>query len=215
MTENHEHSDGFLHHDGCPWTCACPLGHDGNPEHSDVMCVAGILPEPLAGPEREVEEKGLRLSITEGRKEGKEHGNHFLHVSGRVFRNAAIKGVVLATSVEILGVDLRTRRSWERGRRRAERNLVFQTHYLITGERQLLRTGLVPARAWGGQAVGIAPTQRVKLWRQMAAAGKKESVSPSLVMGVNNLVVEEELSTMATLAWAEGVWLLEWGVQSR
>ena len=37
----------------------------------------------------------------------------------------------------------------------------------------------------------------------MAAAGKKESVSLSLFMEVNNLEVQEELSTMATLAWVE------------
>ena len=67
--------------------------------------------------------------------------------------------------------------------------------------RKLLRTGRVSARAWRGQAVGIAPTEKLKL-RQMAAAaaGKKESVSFSLFMEVNNLEVEEELSTMATLA---------------
>ena len=76
----------------------------------------------------------------------------------------------------------------------------------------LLRTGLVPARAWGGQAVGIAPTERLKLRRQVAAAaGKKESVSLSLFMNVNNFEVEEELSTVATLAWVEGVWLGRWG----
>ena len=58
---------------------------------------------------------------------------------------------------------------------------------------------MVPARA-------MTPTERLKSRRQMAAAaaGKKESVSLSLFMEVNNLVVEEELSTMATLAWAEG-----------
>ena len=57
--------------------------------------------------------------------------------------------------------------------------------------------------------VGVAPTERLKLTRQMtaAAAGKKESASPSLFMEVKNLEVEEELSTMATLAWAGGVWL--------
>ena len=32
----------------------------------------------------------------------------------------------------------------------------------------------------------------------------------SLFMEVNNLEVEEELSTMAALAWAEGVWLGRW-----
>ena len=77
--------------------------------------------------------------------------------------------------------------------------------------RKLLRTGLVPAGAWRGQAVGMAPAERLKLKRQMAAAaGKKEPVSLSLFMDVNNLEVEEELSTMATLAQAEGSWMGRW-----
>ena len=48
---------------------------------------------------------------------------------------------------------------------------------------------------------GIAPTETLKSRTQMAAAaGKKESVL-SLFMKVNNLEVEEDLSTMATLFW--------------
>ena len=38
-----------------------------------------------------------------------------------------------------------------------------------------------------------------------AAAGKTESVLSSLFIEVNDLEVEEDLSTMATLFWAEGV----------
>ena len=65
---------------------------------------------------------------------------------------------------------------------------IFQKSYMRTGARKLLRTGLVLVRAWRGQAVGMAPTERLKLRRQMAAAaGKKESVSLSLFMEVNNL----------------------------
>ena len=78
--------------------------------------------------------------------------------------------------------------------------------------RKLLRTGSVPARAWRGQAAGIGPTERLKLRRQIAAAaaGKKESVTLSLYMEVNNLEVEEELSTMSRLlgrkasSWEDG-----------
>ena len=52
---------------------------------------------------------------------------------------------------------------------------------------------------------GVAPTERFKLRRQMAAAaGKKESVSLSLFLEVDDLEVEEELSTVATQPWAEG-----------
>ena len=48
-------------------------------------------------------------------------------------------------------------------------------------------------------AVGMAPTERLKLRRQMAAAaGKKSTTSLSLFMEATGLEVEEELSTMAT-----------------
>ena len=71
------------------------------------------------------------------------------------------------------------------------------------GVRKLQRMALVPARVWRGQAVGIAPAERLKLRRQMTAApGKKESLSLSLFMEVDNLEVEEDSSTMATLFWA-------------
>ena len=98
------------------------------------------------------------------------------------------EGVVVAMSVETLGVDLRTRtkllEAKERSRRQKcevilvyEENRIFQKSHMRTGMRKLSRTGLVPARAWGGQAVGIAPTERLKLGRQIAAAaGAKESV---------------------------------------
>ena len=56
----------------------------------------------------------------------------------------------------------------------------------------------------------MAPRERLKLRRQMpAAAGKKESVSLFL-LEVNDLEVEEDLSTMATLFLAEGVWMGRW-----
>ena len=40
--------------------------------------------------------------------------------------------------------------------------------------KKLLRAGLVPARTWGVHAVGIAPTERLRLRRQMAAVGRKK-----------------------------------------
>ena len=115
-------------------------------------------------------------------------------------------GVGLATTAETLGVDWRTRTK-QLGAK--EKNRVFQQNFLRIGVRKLLRMGWVLARVWGGQAVGISPTEKkLKLRRQVAvAAGKKESVSLSLFLEVNNLEVEEELSTMTTLFWAEGVWI--------
>ena len=77
--------------------------------------------------------------------------------------------------------------------------------------RKLLRTGLVPAGAWGGQAVGIAPTERQTLRRQMAQPQQQARRNRlSFISEVNNLEFEEEVSTMATLAGAEGVWVGRW-----
>ena len=62
----------------------------------------------------------------------------------------------------------------------------------------------------------MARKERLKLWREKAAAaGKKKSVSLSLFMDVNNLEVEEELSSMATLAWADGSWMGRWARAKR
>ena len=45
-------------------------------------------------------------------------------------------------------------------------------------------------------------------WRRQA--GKNETVSLSLLMEVNDLEVEQDLSTMAAVFWAEGVWMSRW-----
>ena len=58
---------------------------------------------------------------------------------------------------------------------------------------------MVPARTCGVHAVEMAPSERLKLRRQMAAtAGKKSTTSLSLFMEARDLEVEEELSTLAT-----------------
>ena len=79
--------------------------------------------------------------------------------------------------------------------------------------RKLLRMGLVLARVWRGQKPWALRTQKMlKLRVQMAfAAGKNESVSLSLFMEVSVLEAEEDLSTMSTLIWAEGVMMSRWG----
>ena len=49
------------------------------------------------------------------------------------------------------------------------------------------------------------------MMRQMAAAaGMKSTASLSVFMEALGLEVEEELSTMATQYWAEGVWIAKW-----
>ena len=52
--------------------------------------------------------------------------------------------------------------------------------------------------------------------RQMAAAaGKKESTDLLVFLEVFCLAVEEELSTMATQAWAEGIWIGKWHTEQK
>ena len=48
-----------------------------------------------------------------------------------------------------------------------------------------------------------------------AAAGKKSTTSFSLFMEAYGLEVEEELSTIATQLWAEGVWTGKWSHEQR
>ena len=73
------------------------------------------------------------------------------------------------------------------------------------GVKQLLRAGMMPVRTCGVHAVGMTPTERLKLRRQMAAAaGTKSTTSLPLFMGACGLEVEEELSTMAAQFSAEG-----------
>ena len=62
----------------------------------------------------------------------------------------------------------------------------------------------------------IAPAERLKLRRQMAAAaGTKSTTSLSLFMETFGLEVEDELSTMATPIGAEGVWLGKWFTEQK
>ena len=75
---------------------------------------------------------------------------------------------------------------------------------------------MVPARTWGVHAVGMAPTERFKLRRQMAAAlGNKSTTSLSLFTEAFGLEVEEDLFTLATQYWAEGVWIGKWPVEQK
>ena len=74
------------------------------------------------------------------------------------------------------------------------------------GVKKFLRAGMVPARTWRVHAVGMAPTERCKLRRQMAAAaGKRVRPRCPFFMEAFGFVVEEDRSTLATQYWAEGV----------
>ena len=80
-----------------------------------------------------------------------------------------------------------------------EKNKALQKNYMKVGVKKLPRAGMMPARTWRVHAVGMAPTEKLNLRRQMAAAaGKKSTTSLSLFMEAYCLEEEEELSTMAT-----------------
>ena len=172
----------------------------------DLVEKAGKVMRKL---KEEMEEKGLKLSIMENGKEGK---SEMIASCGccerKLWECGKEEGVTMADRVETLGVDLRTKierfevqgevlATWK------EQSLSDKLH--VDRVRKLLRTGLGPSRASGAQARGKAPTERLNLRRQMAAATCEESASFSLFLEVHDLEVEKELSTMATQAWAEGV----------
>ena len=61
----------------------------------------------------------------------------------------------------------------------------------------------------------MASTEKLKL-RQMAAAARKNSTtSLSLFKEEHGLVVEDEISTMATQFWPEGVWTGKWSYEQK
>ena len=119
----------------------------------------------------------------------------------------------LATSVETLGVDLRTRTKQlgakEKARRKkcdvmfARRNRAFQKQPFEDEEVAQDVLGSCES-LWIGQTVGTAPTERPKLTRQMAAAGKKESVSFSLHLR-STIWSLKRTCPLATLFCAEGL----------
>ena len=136
--------------------------------------------------------------------------------------------MTMADSVESLGVELRTRikklGAKEQARRKkcrlrfslTKKNKVFQKSYTKVGVNKLFWTDMVPARTWRVHAVEMAPTERLKLGRQMAAAaGKKSTTSLSLFMEVFGLEGEEELPIMATQTWAEGAWIGKWHTEQK
>ena len=118
--------------------------------------------------------------------------------------------------LETLGVDLRTRRKKYNVRfSLIKKNKAFQKNY-VKVVKKLSLAGMVPARTWRVHAVEMAPTERFKLRRQIAAAaGKKSSTSLSLLMEAFGLEVEEELSTMVTQTSAEGVWIGKWHTEPK
>ena len=70
---------------------------------------------------------------------------------------------------------------------------------------------MVLARTWVAHAVGMAPTERFKLRRQMAAApGKKSTTFLSLSMKPLAWKWRRNFLPWPTQCWTEGVWTRKW-----
>ena len=131
-----------------------------------------------------VEKKGLELSVSENGKERKSKmaaSCGFLENEESQF---STEGVTLADSVETLEVDLRTTvkrlGAKEKTRRKKcllrfsvmKNNKAFQKNCMKVGVKKLLRAGMMPARTWRAHAVGMSPTERLKLrdrWQRQQA----------------------------------------------
>ena len=136
------------------------------------------------------------VSVSENGKEGKSKmmaSCGFLEDELRQYSQE--DEVTMADSVETLGVDLRKKESRRKEQaRRKKMYKAFQKNYMKLGGEMLLRAGMVPASFWRVHAVGIAPTERLKLRRQVAAAaGKKSTTSLSLFMEAFGHQVEGDL----------------------
>ena len=120
----------------------------------------------------EVEKKGLKLSVTEERKDsnrqrtedGKEGKSKMIASCGFLEDDmrqcSKEQGVTMADCVETLGVDKRTRvkklGATEKARRKKctvrfsliKKNKTFQKNCMKVGVKKLLREAMVPARTW-------------------------------------------------------------------
>ena len=83
-----------------------------------------------------------------------------------------------------------------------------QENYTRIGVRKLLRIGLVSARVWRS-SLGHFAHRKVEVEAEGGGTSKQERIGFALSLSteVNGLEVEEQLSTMATLFSAEGVWM--------
>ena len=183
--------------------------------------VAEMAKKVMKKLKEEIEKKGLKLSVTENGKEGKSKmiaSCGFLEDELRQYSKA--EGVTLADSVGTLGVDLRTRvkrlGANEKARRKkckvrfsiVQKNKSLPEILMRGGVKKLSRAGMMPARTWGAHAVGMSPTERLNIEETDGSCGGKKEYNLRCPSSWRHMALEvqEELSTMATQYWAEGVW---------
>ena len=161
----------------------------------------------------EVEDKGLKLSITEKREKEKSEMITSCRYPEEKLRECSQKGVSVADSVETLGVDLRTPTKQLGTKGKSEKEQMQCDIHAHQEKSDLPEKSYedwcetavedgIASRESGRQAVGISPKERLKLRRQMAAAaGKQESVSLSLFMEAKCLDAEEGMRVSRQKLW--------------
>ena len=123
------------------------------------------------------------------------------------------EGVTLADCVETPEADLRTRVT-SLGAKEKARRKKCKVRFSIIKKNKAFQKNCMKVETWRAHAVGMSPTERLKLRRQMAAAAGKTSTTPlSLFMEACGLEVKEEPSTLATKFWVEGVWTGKWHLE--
>ena len=126
----------------------------------------------------DVKEKGLKWSITEGGKEGKSEVIYLLQNLEEELRACRKKGVVMADSVETLGVSLRThthththRAAVSEGECEKKCDVRFS---LIKKIR--VRNGLVLARGWGRTSGRCCTHRKVQIEEADGGSSRQEGI---------------------------------------
>ena len=104
--------------------------------------VAEMAKKVMKKLKEEVRKKGPQLAVTENGKEGKSKMIALCRFLEEGLRQCSKAGVMMADSVETLGVRLGAK---EKTRRR---NKAFQKSHMKVRVKKLLRVGMVPARTW-------------------------------------------------------------------
>ena len=122
----------------------------------------------------------------------------------------------MAESVETLVVDLRTQTKQLGAKETARRvmsNVRFSLEDLSEKDVEDWPNSCESAEETSGECCAHG---KAKIEEAVGGSSrKKNSVSLSLFLEVNDLEVEEEVSTLATQAWREGVWIGKWPAEKK
>ena len=131
--------------------------------------VAEMANKVMKKKKEEVEEEGLKLSVTGNGKEGKSKMIASCGFLENELSQFSKEGLTLEDSVETLGVDLRTRvkrlGAKEKARRKKykvrlsiiKKSKALRKNYMKVGVKKLLRAGMMPAGTWESMRLGCLP----------------------------------------------------------